>query len=554
MSHPVALLLGLFLAACAGGSSPSRAHPEAGVLPERASRRESSLSAPVDPPAPKRELLERVLLTPALPGAPGFEARRSELVARAKGEPVVFVRTPALARSSDGKDDAELDAFRATSHHYGAVSQALRRHAGQYARLREMMLREGYLYAEDPDRAFALLSLVGPQHLFEEQEIWIHRGEQLMHARRKGSHYVYVDGPHAGDHATLMHLDRVGTGPVPPALHRDLRSLRYRLHFDQAHVVHLTEDYLVLELRYGEHWITSVVRADGARPELVAELVSPGIRAEVEAARARNIARQASHQSLREAIGDQVAEKLPFDEPKTELGQEDGTLRDLWRLAYLAGHRQYDYNLDTYRVFTEDGAPKVPQVCIDFIVDTFERASGTWWNDASGQPERQVGGLDLREFGRAQLRRTDYFVTFARQHADWFEVRELSESEQVEMGNKRRFFAALARHVDDYQSGDVVLIRGMTPWDEEQPHTHAFMIYETDPITRIPILVAGNAGPANLWSWETEARRTPLRTVRFRVRPRQNWLGRTLLPPVARDVPPPLVPRARTSANRQAAL
>ena len=544
-----------FLSACAGDSDASRRlMPGAEQVAATTTADSGSLRASaVEPLAKERELLADVLAMPLLPGAPAFEARRAELMSRAKGEPVVFVRAPSLPTPSRGKlglhPDVELQAYLGTKQHYDAVRRTLQRHAGQYARLRQMLLREGYLYSEDPDRAFALLSQVGPHHLFGEEQIWIHRGEQVMQAKREGARYVFTDGPYAGQKATLMHLDRVGTGTVPKPLHRDLRSLKYRLHFDEARVERITDEYLVLGLRYGDDWVISVVRSEGGHLELEAELIAPEIASRVNAARAQNAQRQSSMQSLRDAIADQVAERLPFDEPKTEIGQEDGTLRNLWRYAYLAGQTHYEHNDDQYSVFTAQGAPFVPQVCIDFVVDTFERASGTWWNSKSATPMRRVGGIDLREFGRTELRRTDFFVSFAREHDQWFDVLEFSPPERIAMGNKSRFFEEISRRVDDFQVGDVVLIRGYTPWDDQKPHSHVFMIYEADPITRVPIVIAGNAGPANLWSWETEARRTPLRTVHYRVRPRQQWLNDALLAPLAPNTPPGLLPRGTNKAS-----
>src|SRR4051794_12779494 len=41
-----------------------------------------------------RALAERIQESPALPGAPGFEAMRLEILGRARGEPMVFARAP----------------------------------------------------------------------------------------------------------------------------------------------------------------------------------------------------------------------------------------------------------------------------------------------------------------------------------------------------------------------------------------------------------------------------------------------------------------------------
>lgn len=39
-----------------------------------------------------------------------------------------------------------------------------------------------------------------------------------------------------------------------------------------------------------------------------------------------------------------VGEALPFDEPKTEEGQQDGNLRPAWRWAYTHGWDSYTFN------------------------------------------------------------------------------------------------------------------------------------------------------------------------------------------------------------------
>jgi hypothetical protein len=301
--------------------------------------------------------------------------------------------------------------------------------------------------------------------------------------------------------------------------------------------------HLVLDLAYGEDWVTTVLRSTGARLELEFELVDPEAKERVQRARDENRKLSRLHQALRHAMNLQFEERLPFDEPKTEIGQEDGKVRRQWRYAYLEGRKSYEVNGDRYRVFSREGTPLVPQVCIDFVLDTFERASGTWWGRGDGPRERKVGRLDFYDFDRSALRRTKYFVEFARQHTEWFEVRDVPKKEQVQLGYKPKFFSMLASHVEHYQPGDIVFIEGFTPWDEEHRHTHAFIIYENDPVTRVPILIAGNPGPANLWSWETEARRTPKRAVRWVVRPKVEWLEAILGSGTDDESPPILVPR-----------
>jgi hypothetical protein len=55
-------------------------------------------------------------------------------------------------------------------------------------------------------------------------------------------------------------------------------------------------------------------------------------------------------------------------------------------------------------------------------------------------------------------------------------------------------------------------------------HYHSFFLYERDPITGFPLVLVGNAGRPSLRVWDTEARRTPKRSIWYRIRPRLHWL------------------------------
>jgi hypothetical protein len=471
-------------------------------------------------------MLERALQTPAWPGAPDFERLRPSIVARAKSEPVVFLRAPVRPPELSKILQAERDVFERTDYAWRTLRALLERYEDDKPTLRKLLLSEGYLYSEDPNRAFTLVSLLTPALLFEREEIWIQRGEQLFHARPNAQgDYEFSDGPEAGKRVRLFHLDRVGTGRVPTPLHVDFRALRYRLFFERARIRHLSEHDIVADLRYGEFWIPTVLRVEGARLERVAEVVPPEQRAALSATRKELERKMRAVSQLRAAMRAAIDEGLPFDEPKNEIGQEDGRLRAVWNHAYFSGRDSFKYNDDRYWVFGSSGQPLVPQVCIDFMVDTFERASGAWWRPKQdGMRERTAGKLDWGDVSRDDLRRTQFFVKLAEQRADWFDVLDFPPSERVELGYKDRFFEWLAKRADAFDAADIVLIRGMTPWDELEEHTHTFFVYETCPITGVPIAIAGNAGPANLWSWETEARRTPHRTLRTRIRPKLTWL------------------------------
>jgi hypothetical protein len=469
---------------------------------------------------------ERVRGLDALPGAPGFERDRAALVARAKAEPLFFVSPPKPDPTEEAGVRSVRLQFEQSDFAWRELKDLLRRFATQRRVTRQLLLRDGYLYSEKADHSFTLVSQVRPDHLFDDEEIWIQRGEKLLHARKgeKGRYY-FSDGPEQAQRVRLLHLDRIGTGPVPKALHRDFRSLRSRLFFERARVTFITEDYLIADLRYERHWVPTLLRSDGPQLERVGELIPEADAREVAEAKQRLETESRLVSKLRDAMRAQIDEALPFDEPKTEVGQQDGSLRRPWHSAYLEGRERYRFNEDSYPVFDELGRPLVPQVCIDFMVDTFERAGGRWWRGRDlGERGVSTGKLDMSLYDRDALRQTSYFVRFAEQHPEWFEVLTFPKRTRVELGYKPQFFRWLINNNEEFRAGDIILIRGQTPWDAVEEHTHSFFIYETDPMTGVPIAIAGNAGPANLWSWETEARRTPNRTVRTRIRPKVDWL------------------------------
>jgi len=469
------------------------------------------------------------------------------MVARATSEPVFFVRAPRAAPDLGPKVLKLRNKLAQSDSAWRTVKSLRRKLSGRKAHARRVFLTEGYLYSEDPKLAFALVSQVRLRDLFDAPRVWIQRGERTLTAKLQGKkQYVFADGLETGQRVRLLHLDRVGTGELPSALHRDFRSLRCRLFFERPKVRHHTAEFIVADLRYGDLWIPTVLRSDGPRLRLVAEVVEPSQSEPLRSVRQRLEKKMRAVEQMRLAMRGQIRERLPFDEPKTEKGQEDGKLRGLWREAYLAGRSRYSCNGDYYNVFNGRGRPLVPQVCIDFITDTFERAGGSWYRGkAAKRRERTTGKLELAALGLKDDRRTPSFIRFARQREDLFEVLSFPANRRIEVGHKERFFRWLAQNVDAFAPGDIVLIRGPIPRDPDHEHSHTFFIYEIDPITGVPIAVAGNAGHANLWTWETEARRAPHRTLRTRIRPRLEWLQSFLATDSTEPPKPPLLTTGR---------
>lgn len=502
-----------------------------------------AVSTPViqpDTPDPEEaKHLERVLAAPGMPGAPKFEQHRATILVRSKGEPVVFERTP---QHKPGEGSAKHYAHQLfnTSYSWDVLERLLPTLAQSPATARAVLLHEGYLYAEDPALAYALISQVAVHHLFREERVWIHRGENVVHAERRKGRYYYADGPHVAKPVKLLLLDRVGVGELPEPLHLDVRSLRYRTFFDELKVRHITSDNVVAALRYDDVWVTTVLKRSGARLDVFEQEIPQGAQDRLQQLKGDAERRFRAISVLQRVILEQVDEGLPFDEPLTEIGQQDGRLRPSWVQVYLEGRDSFRFQGDRYPVFDRQGRPLTPQVCADFLLDTFQRMSGTHWRPKGEPPEQIVGRLNL-ESERGQLRRTVGLVKFFERHPDWFSVRTIPPGKQIFMGEKSRFFQWVVDHARDFAPGDLVLIRGKTPWDEKEEHTHSFFVLDTDPITGVPLAIAGNAWRPSIWSLETEARRTPRRSVRHLVRPQLAWLEQVVDPKLKKPpVPPPL--------------
>lgn len=522
----------------------------AAVLPPETPEPEAMPPSPDDAVEPVDELLKReqcqalrteILGKTGLPGAPGLESRRGELFARVKSEPVFFAETPAFDPQIGPTSRVFRDKLLKTDHPWDVLKQYVPRIQYRPDIGREILLRNGYLYAEDPELAFALVQQLGVHHLFNAEEVWIQRGDETLHARRKAADkYVYIDGPTPGEPVRLLLLDRVGVGKAPPALHRDLRSLRYRLHFDRIQVEHITHDHLVAVLRYGRAHVQAVLKTEGSHVELECQIVDPEARVEYASARDRNARSQRVSQALRDVMLSQVDEGLPFDEPMHEIGQQDGQLRLAWRRAYFDGLRRFRFNGEMYRVFDSKGRPQVPQVCVDFLTDTLERTSGTWFRSQGEDPGRQAGLFDFERLEGVTMRRVPGFLDFAANHPEWFEVYTTTARERIEFAQKNRFYRELVAKADDYAVGDIIMIRGFTPWDPSIMHYHSFFVFEKDPVTGTPMAVVGNAGAPAIRTWEIELRRTPKRSIHHRIRPKLEWLesivpkehGVSQIPPV----------------------
>ncbi len=571
MPYPYALgrvskkvLIGALITTCLGGCAPRR-QEQASADPEPESRKPAAPLAttalsesPPDFTKPRATIvpldseasasceraIERVLRAPASPGAPGLDKSRPLVLLYAKAEPVVFVRKPSVDLTSSSEAVRYRAMIEDTDSPWSTIQRLWTLFSAKPDLGRSVLLRDGYVYAEKPALAFALVDLVSAQTLFSDERIWIQRGErQLTAERTKGGNYVFVDGPEKGQRVRLLLFDRIGTGPAPVPLHRDFRTLRARLGFDRAKVRHLTENAIVADLRYGSEWVPTLLDSQGAHLELRCDVADAAARTKIAEFRAARERKERLLGPLRASMIEQVEDGLPFDEPITEYGQQDGRLRREWLRAYQAGKRSFEFQEDIYEVFNIRGRPLVPQVCVDFLFDSLERASGTHYRARGEKRERVIGKLDFGTMSDETRRRATSFIEYAQARPESFDVHMLAEHERVEFKYGQKFADYLVREADHFAPGDVVMIRGYTPWDKRNNlmHFHSFFVYESDPLTGQPIVLAGNPGKPLLQTWQFEAFRTPDRSIWYRVRPHTEWLASVITPSAENPLmPPPL--------------
>ncbi len=493
---------------------------------------------------PCSELIEHAARQTTQPGTPRLDTHRGVVLLYAKAEPVLFTRAPESPERGSEAAEAYRSMLRRSTSPWSVLQKLWTVFSLNPELGRSVLLRDGYLYADRPELAFALVDLVTVQMLFSDRHVWIQRGERLLHAERtKAGRYVFTDGAEHGQRVKLLLFDRIGTGTPPPALHRDFRALRQKLGFDRVSVTSLGDAQIVADLHYGHLRVPTLLKAKGAHLDVVCEAPAAGTEVRLETLRTEYQRRERALVPLRAAMLAGVQEGLPFDEPRTEYGQQDGKLRYRWAAAYQAGRNDYEFNGDKYYVFNANGQPLVPQVCVDFVFDSLERGSGTWWRPRGEARERVAGKLDFTSVPEEERRRATSFIDYAQKNPDSFDVYTLPEAERVPFKFGKRLSDYLVDSGPNFRPGDVVLIRGYAPWDKPwKPkimHFHSFFVYESDPVSGMPVALAGNPGRPLLQTWQFEAFRTPDRSIWYRIRPKLEWLESVMATPDSTDPPAP---------------
>ena len=128
--------------------------------------------------------IQQALAEPSEPGAPKLDQNRGVVLLYAKAEPVLFTRTPEPENKGSEAAQAYRQMLRTTSSPWSILDRLWPVFSQNPELGRAVLLRDGYLYAEKPELAFALVDLVTVQMLFSDKRVWIQRGERLLWAER----------------------------------------------------------------------------------------------------------------------------------------------------------------------------------------------------------------------------------------------------------------------------------------------------------------------------------------------------------------------------------
>jgi hypothetical protein len=429
------------------------------------------------------------------------------VVVAARVVPVLYLERPAA--SVEPRAAALRERISSARNPRSTLHEIVPAHRGQRELLRDALLSQGYLFAERPEVARALVQELALEDLFDEPTIYRLRGSEVAALTRGRDGYV----DEAGEPATLLLNDRVAVdrAELEPALHVDLGLVRRESGALRTIPTGrgARDGALGFELTF----------PDGTtRPALVDErgdvqcVGGDGLEATL--ADARRFWER--HDALVGAAQQMVDERLRFDEPIGEpVGvQEDGRLRLEWQLAYAAGRESFVYRDVEYPVFDARGRPVPPQVCVDFVVDSWERAGGVWFRGRGEAPGRTAGATDL---SRVRRRNLAGLLAAAQDGAAPIDRYDVPERDRVALRQGDEFADALSREAGQLREGDALVIHGLRLQDGRE-HYHSVIVLETEPVTGVPMVVADNQGRPRVGTLSNAMRAAPLRAVKYRLR------------------------------------
>ncbi|MBW2458840.1 MAG: hypothetical protein JRI68_30350 [Deltaproteobacteria bacterium] len=275
-----------------------------------------------------------------------------------------------------------------------------------------------------------------------------------------------------------------------------------------------------------------VTRSEGARLELECLDAPREVRHQIAAFVATDAPRRRALASLRQAVGAMVDEALPFDRPRGVKDHlSDGQLRPLWNAAYRRGSTSFTHDEKGYVVFDHLGRPIPPQMCVEMILDAYERAAGTWYQTQKRPRKRLVGSLDFRDLGIRNRAGVLGIETYAKSKPELFEASRFAPDERIRFKDRTRFFAYLVTHADRFAPGDIIAIQGPKP--DGYVHQHAILIEDVDPLTGFPHALVDHMKRPRRRTFERIMAEAPLRSLLYHLRPTPALLLR--LDPERRD-------------------
>ncbi len=402
--------------------------------------------------------------------------------------------------------------------------QLVERYSNSPDALRHVLLRDGWFYFEDPTTANAAQRQLKLRELFprDQMQIVLQRAgdEFLLERNRRGGHFYHTDQKLSGYRARLTVYDRIGLeGELGPPESYDLNALRRRFGVERMEV----------GVWGGAGRSGRAVFLNGADYEARLVRLEPnraliGIVAPTEQLLS-TLARSRIHAvviyGLTNTALQMVTENLFFDEPANEVGQQDGIMRRAFIVAYRQGETEYTVNGVTYSIYDENGRPRPPQVCIDFITDVVERYTGSWWPEQDEERTRRTPGrIRMADFMRyRQVRR---LVELAENHPYIAALFEFKRDDIIPFSEREAFYDNLWKSREAFRIGDIFTIYGLR--SDGRNHWHSFFVYETDPVYGMPINLTDQAGHARIRSFDSVMSNAPARSIRSRVRLNPFWV------------------------------
>lgn len=396
--------------------------------------------------------------------------------------------------------------------------------ADQRARLRAETLTNGYLWTRDEKTARRWHVRLDLGALFDADSLVLMRGDRALPLVRRGQRYEHAEGPIAGSRARLLLFDRVAErredlGP-PSAF--DLDLLREEAGVRRFDVDALDPTMARVRARFASGLVApGVVVHDGARTRLLLE----GDREALRAAMTESLRHMGVERGILATAELMEAERLKFDEPVIEIDQQDGAVRRAWWKAYSSGKDTFVINGHRYDVFDDAGRPYVPQVCVDFLVDAFDRYGGSWYGRRDEPRARTPGLVDMKDLSARlgyDLRMIPHLVRMAREHPEMWEIYSVPKAERVPFRRREAFHERVRTFPVELREADIIVIWGLR--DDQRNHYHSFFVHRTDPILGYPLVFSENAGYVRVRVLDEIMRAAPRRFFHHRLRLRTDWV------------------------------